>query len=172
MFNFGIPRGVARNTEEKYNFPVITTEARSDDNPKAKWRFNLNGVAREKLGTNEGNQYVAFSFPEDRIVLKNVTTLNLPANVTARVTKEGSFTSKAYYKYILEKYDLNFNQDNEFKLILVTDEDEGDYFVMEYMPNADTRSDEEILDEAEAILTEGRDVARDEVEDTQEVSQQ
>ena len=92
---FGIPPQRMR-VEEKYDFPVLTMEARPEKSGGG-YRFNFNKAAQAMLELDPDDR-VAFSFPEGQILVANLVKEEHPSSY--RVTKSFTFADSKLHNYL------------------------------------------------------------------------
>jgi hypothetical protein len=101
--------------EEKYPDQGVLKFHSQAGNVKSKVEKNLFLINRLGLKL-DGNDYVNFEFLTNKIYFANTTDIENPTNI--RVTKTGTFSNKKICDFILSKFDMDINKDNE---LLVTE---------------------------------------------------
>ena len=107
---WGVPTKNRNKKVEKYTTPVVTMHL--IEKKGSNRRFTFNKAAREALGLNAGESYIAFGFD-----LANNTTFikkfDSEELYTFKVNKSWGFRDAKTYNYLVKQFNLDETVDNE-----------------------------------------------------------
>lgn len=149
--SFGYFKKSLEKPKELFTFAFLTLKKQEKGKSKiySKFQISEEGIKMLEYSTGKTGQTVGMSYIEedDKFVIINSTDI---ASITDKgihlLSKLGTFSYKDMYQRLIDKFQLNINKDNHFKLILTKEYKHG--------VNNLIAAELDLIDEAEEVASE------------------